>query len=117
MVIPKPIVVVVTAGLIALAAWLLIGYFIDFSPGIEFRNTSALRLCYARSTPCSAEINPHTSSYWVPDSCDPCTVEIYTEDGRRVYAKRAPFKEWADAYVLINERDGEIIVTDSIQSN
>ena len=116
MVIPKPIVFVVTAGLIALAAWILIGYLI-VSPAIEFRNTSDLRLCYARSSPCSAEINPHTSSYWQPDSCDPCLVEIYTEDGRRVYAKRAPFKEWADAYVLINVRDGEIIVTDSIEPN
>ncbi len=116
MVIPRPIVFVATAGLIALAAWILIGL-IDFhGDAIEFRNTSDLRLCYARPS-CSAEINPHTSSYWVPDSCDPCLVEIYTEDGRRVYAKVAPFNEWADAYVLINERDGEIIVTDSIQSN
>ena len=120
MFVPKPVVAITIALLGAFAIVLvavIYNAWDDYSRGaaVEFRNTTGVRLCYARPS-CSAEIRPHTTSRWVPDSCDNCLVEIYTEDGQKLYERTAPFRQWEDAYILISEREGEFIIADSLPS-
>ena len=84
---------------------------------IAFHNTTDSLLCYG-SPSCSAEIKPRATSYWAMDcySVRADEVTVHTPQGRELYRKFADCDEWQDAIVVINERDGEFIVADSINA-
>ena len=62
-----------------------------------------------------AQIKPRGKSDWSLDSCagEP-EVTIYTPSGRSIYNKVAGCYERDDGFILINYRDGEFVVADSL---
>jgi len=133
--VPTPLFVIAAGGLAVLALFLLFVLLssIDWggsgnidNPVVTFYNTTDSRLCFG-SPPCpsdSGEIKPKGTSHWGLDSCfGEALVEIYTEpqpamNGRRIYSRGAQCDRWADgAFIVINKRNGEFIVSDSLPSD
>jgi hypothetical protein len=84
---------------------------------VKFHNTTDETLC-AFYTPCgpgNADIKPRGKSEWLLDSClKSAEVQVFTKSGRELYSKVAGCHEWDDAFILINYRDGEFIIADSL---
>jgi len=124
---PAPVFYSAVAIVVVLALFLLVlllygglGHALDeaqHGSSIEFHNTTDSLLCYG-SPSCSAEIKPHATSYWAMDcySVRADEVTIYTPQGRELYRRFADCDDWTGAHVVINERDGEFIVADSINT-
>src|SRR5574341_2040021 len=91
----------------------------DENPVVKFYNTTDSPLCYITPRPdCSDSIKPRGTSHWAVDSCfrgSQGGVWIYTESGQKIYERSARCEDWGDdAFVVINWRNGEFIVADSI---
>ena len=85
---------------------------------LEVDNPTDSRLCFDTSS-CSAEIKPRGESEWALGSCFQGIereVRIYSVSGPEIYNRWARCEEWGDAFIVINWRDGEFIVADSINA-
>jgi hypothetical protein len=88
----------------------------DTNPVVKFQNETDEPLCFWHANPC-APIKPRDDSKWAIDSCfEEGEVRVLTPEGRQIYLRRASCGEWDDARVVINERDGEFIVEDNLDS-
>src|SRR2546425_12462982 len=86
------------------------------NPTLKIDNPTDSRLCFDTSS-CTAEIKSRGESEWSLDSCFQGVereVRIYMESGQEIYNRRARCEEWGDAFIVINWREGEFIVADSI---
>ncbi|SRR6266542_232716 len=84
---------------------------------VTFHNKTDMTLCYSAVSPqpgC-AEIKPRYETEFALDSCqgEP-EVTVRTRDGSEVYRRAALCSEWDDAFILINRRDGQFVIADSI---
>jgi hypothetical protein len=81
---------------------------------VAYHNMTDQLLCASPS--CGAEIKPDATSYWAEDcySAPIATVEVYTPKGRQLYSRSADCEDWTGEFIVINERDGDFIVVDSL---
>jgi len=89
------------------------------SSSVAYYNTTDELLCASSSSPpCGAEIKPHATSYWAKDcwSAPIAVVTVSTQDGRKLYERGADCDDWTGEFVVINKRDGEFVVNDSLPS-
>ncbi len=84
---------------------------------VTFHNKTDTTLCYSAvgPQPGCAEIKPRDKTEFALDSCqgEP-EVTVRARDGSEVYRRAAPCSEWDDAFILINRRDGQFVIADSI---
>ena len=130
MAVPWPLVYVTATILLLLTLFLLfvlLGGGVrhawdEFGHGgsITFYNTTDTLLCYGTtpSSHCSAPIKPRAKSYWLGDCYGSGSFGVYQPGNRprTIYTKSADCDDWHGAIVVINERDGELIVADSINT-
>lgn len=125
--VPAPVFYASVALVIMLALFLLVfllygglGHAWDQAQhghSIAFHNTTDTLLCYG-GPECGAEIKPRATSHWAMDcnSVRVGVVTVYTPQGRELYRRVADRHDWTGAFLIINERDGEFIVADSINA-
>ena len=86
---------------------------------VTFQNKSDMTLCFSPYGPepgCAHEIKPQGETKFAAfDSCqgEP-EVTVRTRGGSEVYRRAALCNEWDEAFILINRRDGEFVIVDSI---
>jgi len=85
---------------------------------VAYYNTTDELLCASSSPSCGAEIKPHATTYWAKDcwSAPIAVVTVSTQDGRKLYERGADCDDWTGEFVVINKRDGEFVVNDSLPS-
>ena len=104
-----------------LAVFFLVHAYLDYHSNfnITFENATDTPLCLG-SPPCpqgSGDIRPRGRSRWALDSCfGQDVVTVYTTEGRLIYSGLASCDDWSGARVLINKRDNEFVVADSINA-
>jgi len=84
---------------------------------VTFHNKTDELLCTypGCDTPSGSHIEPRGKSEFLLDSCNgQYEVTVYTPSGRKLYSKVAGCYEWDDGFILINYRDGEFVVADSL---
>ena len=86
---------------------------------VTFQNKTDTTLCFSPYRPeadCTYEIKPRseTKSAAFHSCLGEPEVTVRTRSGSEVYRRAALCNEWDDAFILINQRDGEFVVVDSI---
>ena len=119
--VPRPLVFLTAAILVVavpLLLYFLVDAFIDYqhSSSVAYYNMTDELLCASTPRSCGADIKPHARSYWAVDcnSAPIAQVVVYTQDGRLLYERRADCSDWTGEFVVINRRDGEFVVADSL---
>jgi len=117
----RPLVFLTVAILVVavpLLVYFLVGALNDYqhSSSVAYYNTTDELLCASSPPSCGADIKPHATSYWSEDcnSAPIAQVVVYTQDGRLLYARRSDCSDWTGEFVVINQRNGEFVVADSL---
>jgi hypothetical protein len=84
---------------------------------VTFQNKTDTTLCYSavgRQSGCD-EIKPRGKTEFALHSCqgEP-EITVHTRSGSEVYRRAALCNEWDTSFILINQRDGEFVIVDSI---
>ncbi len=85
---------------------------------VTFQNKTDTTLCFSAVGPkpgCADEIKPQNETKFALDSCqgEP-EVTVRTRSGSEIYRRAALCNEWNEAFILINRRDGDFVIADSI---
>lgn len=137
MLVPKPVFFIAALGwlLIILVLLLILAFVIRYGGfghawdefwgnDIEVKNTTDARLCldfHEVTAGCMFEINPRATSRHSPtiSDCSGNYVQVTIFEPQAdiaIYSRDASCDELSGATILINRRDGEFVVADSLQS-
>ena len=125
---PRPLVYGTAAILVVLTLLLLLVVYYDgqhawrefrYDGTVAFFNTTDTLLCYKSGGPpesSCAEIKPRAESNWLNNSCfGQGGVTVYTARGQQLlYRRSADCGAWRGAFFIITQRNGEILVVDSL---
>ena len=92
-----------------------------YDHSVAFFNSTDELLCYASGGPpgssCDAEIRPRAESHWLNNSCvGEGGVTVYrVREPRLLYRQFADCSDWVGAFFIITERNGDLLVVDSLR--